>query len=83
MNLDDIITLAEAAEALGVAAVTLRAQAARGRIHARLVGKNWITTREEVERYRREHLGRVGRPLEDAPKTEMSAESDDGQVYGG
>jgi len=58
----DILTLAEAGELLGIAPVTLRAQAASSRLKARLVGKTWITTRVEVERYRREHLGNVGRP---------------------
>ena len=39
MDLDDVISLAEAAEDLGIAQVTLRAQAARGRVGAKLVGK--------------------------------------------
>lgn len=60
--LEDIVTLAEAAEALGIAPVTLRAQAAHGKLRARLIGKTWVTTKAEVERYRREHLGQVGRP---------------------
>jgi excisionase family DNA binding protein len=62
MTLTDIITLAEAAEELGIAASTLRHQAQAGRLEARNVGKTWITTRQEVERYRRENLGQVGRP---------------------
>jgi hypothetical protein len=83
MNLDDIVSLAEAAAALGVAPGTLRAHAGRGWIRARLVGRAWITTRAEVERYRREQLGRGRRQRGDSPKTDMSAESEDGQVYGG
>jgi hypothetical protein len=62
MNLDDIISLADAAQDLGIDPSGLRAQAAAGRLQARLVGKTWITTRQEVERYRRDRLGRVGRP---------------------
>lgn len=62
MTLDDIISVAEAAEQLGIAGATLRAQAVAGRIDARNVGTTWITTRQEVERYRRENLGRRGRP---------------------
>jgi len=62
VKLSDIITLAEAAEELGIAASTLRHQAQGGRLEARNVGKTWITTRQEVERYRREQLGQVGRP---------------------
>lgn len=60
----DILTLAEAAERLGVAASTLRNQVKAGRLRARLVGKTWVTTSSEVERYRAESLGRVGRPRE-------------------
>jgi hypothetical protein len=62
MVLDDIISLADAAEELGLGASTLRHQAQAGRLQARVVGKTWITTRQEVERYRRESLGRPGRP---------------------
>lgn len=59
--MDEILSLAEAAESLGIAQSTLRNQAVNGRIRAKLVGKTWITTRAEVERYRRENLGRIGR----------------------
>lgn len=58
----DIITLAEAGELLERSPVTLRAQVRNGRLRARLIGKTWITTRAEVERYRRESLGQFGRP---------------------
>jgi hypothetical protein len=80
---DDIITLAEAGALLGLAPVTLRAQATRGVLRARRIGKTWVTTREEVERYRREHLGKRGRSDREATKTDMSAVGDDGQVFGG
>jgi hypothetical protein len=63
MDLDDVISLADAAAALELAPVTLRAQAAAGRLRAKVVGKTWITTRQEVERYRRESKGQVGRPF--------------------
>ena len=60
--MDDLLSLAEAADELGIAAVTLRAARERGRFAARLFGNTYVTTRAEVERYRREHLGQVGRP---------------------
>lgn len=66
MTLDDIISITEAAQDLGIDPSGLRAQAAAGRIEAKLVGKTWITTRQEVERYRAERLGRVGRPARSA-----------------
>ncbi len=58
----DIITLAEAGELLDRSPNTLRAQVKNGRLAARLIGKTWVTTRAEVERYRRESLGQRGRP---------------------
>lgn len=60
--IEDVVTLAEAAERLGVTPSTLRHQAQAGRLHARLIGKTWVTTADEVERYRRANLGRHGRP---------------------
>jgi hypothetical protein len=61
-DLEDVISLAEAGDELGLSASTLRHQAQLGRLDAKVVGKTWITTRQEVERYRVEQLGRVGRP---------------------
>lgn len=61
--IDEILTLSEAAELLGnVTADTLRQQVRKGRLSARLIGKTYVTTREEVDRYRSENLGQVGRP---------------------
>ena len=56
------LTLTEAADELGLAATKLRHQVHAGRLRARLVGKTYIVTPGEVERYRREHLGKPGRP---------------------
>jgi hypothetical protein len=61
-SLDDIMSLAEAADELGLGQSTLRAQVKARHLVARNVGKTWITTRDEVERYRRNHLGKIGRP---------------------
>jgi len=57
-----MLTLTEAAARLGLAASTLRHQAQAGRLRARLIGKTYVVTAREVERYRREHLGKPGRP---------------------
>lgn len=57
-----MLTLTEAAARLGVAASTLRHQVHNGRLRARLVGKTWTVSEREVERYRAESLGKVGRP---------------------
>jgi hypothetical protein len=63
-NLNDILSLAEASERLEnrVSASTLKQQAKKGVLRARCIGKTWITTTTEVDRYGREHLGRLGRP---------------------
>ena len=66
MTLDDLIDLNEAAGELGLEPVTLRAAVSRGRLEARKVGGVWITTIDEVQRYRRENLGRRGRPANEA-----------------
>jgi uncharacterized protein len=56
------MTLAEAAVQLGVAPSTLRAQVGKGRLQARLAGKTYLVTPEEVARYRSRSRGRRGRP---------------------
>jgi predicted site-specific integrase-resolvase len=58
--------LPSAAESLGVAQSTLRVQLAKGKLRGmRLLGR-WVIEAAEVERYRRESLGRriagPGRP---------------------
>ena len=55
------MTLKEAASVLGIAPSTLRIQAEKGVLRARKVGRDWTVTPGEVDRYRREHLGRIGR----------------------
>lgn len=50
-----LLTLAEAAADLGLAASTLRWQVHNGKLRAQLVGKTWVITPRELERYRREH----------------------------
>ena len=57
-----LITLAEAAERLGMSATTLRHQAQIGRLRARLMGKTYVVSEAEVERYRAESRGQPGRP---------------------
>lgn len=55
------MTLSEAAALLGVTAATLRQQIANRKLKARKVGRDWTVTPREVERYRAESLGRIGR----------------------
>lgn len=53
-----MLTLTEAAARLGLAASTLRVQVHRGKLRARLIGKTYVVTHREVERYRSASLGR-------------------------
>ncbi len=57
-----MLTLAEAAASLGLAASTLRHQVQAGRLRARLIGKTYVVTERELARYRATSLGRPGRP---------------------
>jgi excisionase family DNA binding protein len=63
--MDEIMTLAEAAAELGLSPDTLRRQAQRGVLEARLIGKTWVTTRRAVDDYRRQSLGQPGRRPKD------------------
>jgi predicted site-specific integrase-resolvase len=56
----EVLTLKEAGERIGISHITLRLQAKKGVLHATLAGHQWMVTADEVERYRREHLGKRG-----------------------
>lgn len=52
------MTITEAAKVLGLSPATLRKQIERGSFRASKLGpKLWVTTEEDVEAYRRDHLG--------------------------
>jgi excisionase family DNA binding protein len=57
-----LLTLTQAAAQLGLTASTLRHQVQAGRLGATLIGKTYVVSPGEVERYRAEHLGKIGRP---------------------
>lgn len=52
------MTLTEAATSLGLSPATLRVQVRNGKLRAAKKGRDWHVTPAEVERYRRESLGR-------------------------
>jgi len=56
--LPHMLTLAQAAALLGLAHATLRSQVGKGRMTARMIGKTWVVSEGEVERYRAESLGK-------------------------
>jgi excisionase family DNA binding protein len=57
---DEVLTLSQAAERLGLQRGTLVRQARRGRLHATLAGSVYLVTAREVERYRAEVAGKPG-----------------------
>jgi len=57
---DRLLSITEAAAILGISRETLQRQARKGVLRAERVSAGWIVTDREVERYRREHLGKVG-----------------------
>lgn len=59
-HLAKMFTLAEAAASLGLAHSTLARQVRLGRLDAVKVGPVWLVRDTEVERYRRDSLGRPG-----------------------
>ncbi len=63
-----MLSLADAAARLGVAPATLRVQIGRGVLHAVLIGHSYIVEDAEVERYRRDHLGKYGYASPDHPR---------------
>lgn len=56
-----MLTLTQAAAALGVTADTLRQQVHAGALKARKVGPVWTVTEREVERYRAVSRGTPGK----------------------
>ena len=62
--LEDVLSLVEAAEISGISAHTLAQQAERGRLRGRKIGRTWVTTRECLADYQREHARRQREPGE-------------------
>ena len=55
LDVERPMTLKEAAASLGITPDSLRQAIARGALRATKLGRDWIVTAEEVERYRMEH----------------------------
>jgi excisionase family DNA binding protein len=69
----EMLTVKRAAEELGLSPVSIRRAVMRGTLEVvPLDGRTYLVSREEVERYRREHLGQRGkRMLPDEALTEQ------------
>lgn len=58
--MSDLMSLSQASAEIGVSAQTLKIQAQHGRLRAEKIGRDWLVTRAEVDRYRREVRGTRG-----------------------
>jgi excisionase family DNA binding protein len=58
MDFPDLITVAEAADELGVTPRTIQRRIQRGEIEAEMPGTEWLIPRRELDEYR-EHRDRV------------------------
>jgi excisionase family DNA binding protein len=62
---DELLTVSQAAERLGLSRKTVWLQINRGVLSAARLGSVWVITAREVDRYARENKGKVGgRPRE-------------------
>jgi excisionase family DNA binding protein len=60
----EMLTVKRAAEELGLSPVSIRRAVMRGALEVvPLDGRTYLVSREEVERYRRDHLGQRGKRL--------------------
>jgi excisionase family DNA binding protein len=67
---DELISLTQAAEMCGLAADYLRQLVLRGRLKARKIGRNWVTTAADVQAYiaSRKPIGAYREDLKSQPK---------------
>jgi len=64
---EEVLTISQAAERIGVSINTLYSQIARERIRATKFGRQWMLTAVEVRRYIEEIQGRQGFAAETHP----------------
>lgn len=57
----EVLTLMDVGKRIGVSASTLRKSAEIGTLTATKLGKTWLVTAEEADRYARENKGKPGR----------------------
>ncbi len=69
-NKNHLLTLSQAAEAYGFSGDYLRRLAEKGRLRARKLGRNWLTTAEDMESFieSREPRGRYKKRLRASTK---------------
>lgn len=63
MENEELISLSEAAAICGMTRQHLSLLARRGKLNARKIGRDWLTTRAAVEEYMRDAAKRSNDPL--------------------
>lgn len=58
----DLISLSEAEELFGISSAHLRRLAIQGKLKARKIGRNWVTTNDAVKEYNQNRRA-PGRPM--------------------
>jgi excisionase family DNA binding protein len=66
---EEVLTLAQAAEVIGLSPNTLRNQIKNGALHGWLVGKTYVVRPKDLETYRKKHKGKPGAASPDHPRT--------------
>jgi len=64
---EEVLTISQAAERIGISPITLRLQVRRGKVTAERFGRQWVIHAAEVERYRRDVQGKPGFAAETHP----------------
>jgi excisionase family DNA binding protein len=62
VNTDKTLTTTQAAEMLGLSKETVKKYCQNGAISAVKFGRSWLIEPSEVKRYKKESLGKQGRP---------------------
>jgi excisionase family DNA binding protein len=66
---EEVLTLVEAGERIGLSPNTLRNQIKRGVLPAHLAGKTYLVRPKDLEKYERDHMGKPGAASPDHPRT--------------
>src|SRR4051794_2087239 len=65
---EEVLTLVEAGERIGLSPNTLRNQIKRGVLPAVLIGKTYLVRPKDLEAYERKHKGKPGAASPDHPR---------------
>ena len=61
-NTNDYLTTTQAALRLEITVDAVKQYCHRGKLQAMKVGRQWMISKKEIERYSKEQSGKIGRP---------------------